>query len=293
MANWHPRAIDQIKYTWAASTRKLYNKMILDFKQFCQSKNYEFPPRRSGPVAHFLCDITDRVVKPSSYIKSATAALSAMYEGMGYENPTHTPDISNLKSALVKAGTKAPREPSKVMPREPFRNMFVSMPENQDLSVKDLRLKAVTLLALSVMLRPSDIAPKAVQYDPATETEHEVPFSTNSVDFHDDGSATLTFFGIKNDRTRTGFKVKLPPHEEPKLDPVKTLSEYISKTRHNRPLQSLPVFISLRQPYKALTSAGIADILNDSIAKAGLSGQGYSAKSFRPTGATAAVEGGG
>ena len=53
-----------------------------------------------------------------------------------------------------------------------------------------------------------------------------------------------------------------------------------------------PVFLSLNRPYKGLTATGIANILNKSIELVGLKSQGFSAKCFRPSGATSAVEAG-
>lgn len=55
---------------------------------------------------------------------------------------------------------------------------------------------------------------------------------------------------------------------------------------------SKPVFLTLNAPFKQLGSSGVAKVLDHAIHLAGLGGQGYTAKSFRPTGATAAVEAG-
>ena len=52
-----------------------------------------------------------------------------------------------------------------------------------------------------------------------------------------------------------------------------------------------PVFTPLNYPYSGLASGTIANILNAAIDLAGLVGLGYTAKSFRPTGATVAVQG--
>ena len=57
----------------------------------------------------------------------------------------------------------------------------------------------------------------------------------------------------------------------------------------HRPTQAKPVFLTLNRPYRALCASGIAKILVKAISYAGLDGLGYSAKSFRPTGATGAT----
>ena len=53
-----------------------------------------------------------------------------------------------------------------------------------------------------------------------------------------------------------------------------------------------PVFISLRAPYSTLSASGVAKILNECIKEAGLSESDFSARCFRPTGATAYVSSG-
>lgn len=59
-----------------------------------------------------------------------------------------------------------------------------------------------------------------------------------------------------------------------------------------RPCDNKPLFISLKQPYKALKSDTIGNYLEESISLAGLKDCGFTAKSFRPTGATLAMDAG-
>ncbi len=51
------------------------------------------------------------------------------------------------------------------MPVKPFKDLFMSWAENQDLYWPKLRLKCVTCLALILTLRPSDMGTKAVYLD--------------------------------------------------------------------------------------------------------------------------------
>ena len=52
------------------------------------------------------------------------------------------------------------------------------------------------------------------------------------------------------------------------------------------------MFITLKRPFKAISAQTVARILERAIVLAGLENQLYSAKSFRPMGATNAVESG-
>ena len=58
----------------------------------------------------------------------------------------------------------------------------------------------------------------------------------------------------------------------------------------NRSSVSDPLFLSLQKPFTAISATTVSSILGKLLKLAGL--QGYSAKDFRPTGATAAVEAG-
>ena len=49
------------------------------------------------------------------------------------------------------------------------------------------------------------------------------------------------------------------------------------------------VFLTLIKPFRAISGSTVSNILGNAIQLAGLEGQGYSAKFFRPSGATAAV----
>ena len=51
-----------------------------------------------------------------------------------------------------------------------------------------------------------------------------------------------------------------------------------------------PVFLALTHPFGGLKSSTIAKIMEQGIVQAGLSGLGFSAKSYRPTGATYAID---
>lgn len=99
----------------------------------------------------------------------------------------------------------------------------------------------------------------------------------------------MSLFGIINDTQRTGFQVLLPKSDISKLDPVQTLLDYIDRTDDKRAPNG-PAFLVLTSPYNALEASTVAKILEEFIALAGLAGKVFSAKSFRPTWATAAID---
>lgn len=268
----------------------LYDRLINKFKCFCDKIGTDFPPSSPSVVAAFLCDITDSSDRPRSQLASVSASLGCLYDGLGLPNIMADADIRKLVVALVKSGTSQPRQRSAVLPIQPFHDLFLRWPDNELLSIKDLRLKCITLLAFVTMLRPSDIAPRAQVFHPILDTVENVTFNVSQLDFHDDGSLSIMFHGIKNDYLRDGYSIHVPASSQVKLDPVRALRVYVAKTAEHRAGQG-PVFLTLARPFKALSSSSISKVLQSAISLAGLPAS-YTAKCFRPSGATYAIESG-
>ncbi len=209
---WSDRAASQISLHWATSTMSLYDRQINKYSSYCHSRVGQFPASHghSNVLADFLCQVADSSDRPESILKSSSAAISCYYHGLGMTSPMESRDIRTLMSALVKSGTKRPAGRTPVMPADVFYHLFKSWPDNMLLDISRLRLKAVTLLALSLMTRPSDMAPKATLFDSETGRKEQVVFARKQVQFHQDGAATFLFFGTKNDSARTGFEVRIP-----------------------------------------------------------------------------------
>ena len=75
-------------------------------------------------------------------------------------------------------------------------------------------------MALTLMIRPSHIAPRSVQFDKHTLGTSNWLFSTDNVTFTDLGAANIMFHSIKNDTAPYGFKVLMQPVQNDKLNPV-------------------------------------------------------------------------
>ena len=260
----------------------------MKLSEFCLRTNTPFPPVSTGQIAEFMCELADNSERPQSVLKSALAAISCLYKVKAADDISQRREVHDMKDALIKCATTRPMERSKVMPVKPFYKLFKSWPKNEDLSIKHLRLKVITLMALTLMLRPSDIAPKGTHVIGTDKTKYV--FSTDNIKQLADGGLMVTFFGTKNDTSRSGFEVHLPPSSDAEIDPCTALLCYIARTDDIRPLADKPVFLTLRKPFKAIDASTASDIMAESISLAGLGGQGYGPKCFRPTGATVAVE---
>lgn len=258
---------------------------------FCQSRNLDFSDETNTHViADFLCHISDRSDRPESIVKTCTAALNCMFESLGRCSPVNNPDIRRLVTGIIKSGTLAPMKRSQPMPTKSFVELFHSWGQNENMTIKQLRMKTITLLALVCMTRPSDLAPKGVNFNPKDFSVNNIVLSLDNIQFMPDGSLTIYFFGIKNDTSRSGFEVNIPTNtSDTVMDPVSCLRVYIDRTAAYRPSDTKPLFITLTAPYKAISSSTVSNILDEVINLAGLAGKGFKAKSFRPTGATLAV----
>ena len=287
---WADSAIAVFCEAWAPKTRALYNCMLKKCNNFCTSHSIPFPPASTKDLADFLMYLTQSSQAPRAQLNTAGAALTSLYNALHMHNFIHEPQIQLLITGAVKAGTSTPAKKSLVMPVAPLRHMLYSLGDNMQMDIDKLRLKALTSLALVCMLRPSDIAPRTNEVDATTGNSTRRIFGASQVRFRDN-AVTITFLGIKNDTSRSGFEVTLPASQDKLLDPVHTLQTYLLRTEAcRRQIDREPVFITLQEPYHAISADTARHILDNAINLAGLSGHGFSAKCFRPTGATYAVE---
>ena len=90
-----------------------------------------------------------------------SAAFTCYYDAIDSPSPA-SHNVQKMIKGSIKCGTVDPMIKSKVLPRQPFMDMFMKLPDNKELDMEYLHLKTITLLALSLMLRPSDLASKAV-----------------------------------------------------------------------------------------------------------------------------------
>ena len=288
---WNSQTALHVPFVLAKSTQQSYDRIISDIRVFCMKKDIVFPPVQSCDIADYLCHVAKKSDRPKSSLNSTMSALSALYHVLELPNPCNF-HVKSLYTALIKTHTKKARVRTKVMPIEPFHVLFKSWKSNHELSIKFLRLKCISLLAFAYMLRPSDIAPKSVSYDSDSDSFSLFVFSRSQVIFSDDGSLTITFFAIKNDGSRDGFDVTIPPCDDIMLDPVCALKDYMCRTSNFVDGDSSPVFVSLNKPFKAISAATVGSILAESIALAGLDSSVFTPKCFRPSGATRAVDNG-
>ena len=282
---WSDAAIQQFVMNCMPATWKTYNRQASMFMEFCHQAGLKATSATTATVADFMCSLAKLSTCPKALLNTTSAALSQLYRALGVPLPVNE-DIYKLLTGITKAETMQPMMQSEVMPRKPFITMFKEWGVNERLLTADLWLKAVTLLALTIMLRPSDIAPRSVHILQQGIVNSNV-FTHDKVFFMEQGMV-LYLHSVKNDYSRDGFRVCVNLASDPVICPVRTLEDYLERTSGAGPKG--PVFVSLKDVYKPVTVTVISGILNKAIKLAGLDSKVYSAKNFRPTSATAAVE---
>ena len=145
---WSEQAISRFLNNWAVTTRHAYNIAVNKFKVFCEEADTEFYEFSSATLADYLCWLASTSRRPRSVLNMALAAISQLTEAMGRPDPVNA-DISKLVTGLIKCETSAPMVRSKVMPVQPFLQLFESWPGNWCLKIEQLRLKTITLLAIA------------------------------------------------------------------------------------------------------------------------------------------------
>ena len=274
--NWPRQCIDKYNKFLAPSSLSQYNAYIKKFHTFC-ARNEFYEYQSLAAIVAFMNEEAEKSERPESMLKSVLSALKHWFRAKDVN--INFDLLENFSKALIRVDTVRPKGRTKILPIQLFVSLFKKWGENDNLSLKQLRQKAITLLAFAAMCRPSDIAPK-------------IGFFRHQLKFNDDGSLTINFFGTKTDSSRTGHEILIKKSSDHIICPVKTLQAYLCRTEQFVKEQNAPVFLTLNMPYAALSAAGVADTLNKSIEEAGLKNSGYSARSFRPTGATAYVTSG-
>ncbi|KAH3807332.1 hypothetical protein DPMN_135669 [Dreissena polymorpha] len=115
--------------------------------------------------------------------KTTLAAMALLFHTMGLESPTRFRDVNKLVTALIKSRTKQPMKRQRPMPVNAFVELFDQLGPNNQLHLRDLRMKAITLLALCAMTTPSDLAPKGKVFKPEDNSSSTMPILVHEVIF--------------------------------------------------------------------------------------------------------------
>ena len=274
----------------APETLARYQQIIVSLTNYCGGIHC----LDAASVSGFLEFTTRSTERPEATLRLARAAISFLADLQGRPAPDAAV-VRRVHTALVATRTTKPRQATPVADV----SMLVTYPKDlgstEELPINELRQKAITLLSITAFCRPSDLACVArpsVLPDTARGTTNLSVcsrFRMDSIKWIDEG-AELVFFGSKADKGMPGNTVLIERASDPDFCPITTLKAYINATATARlSVDDQPVFITLKKPYKGLSSSAIAQILSQVLKDSGQQ-QGVTARSIRPTGARKAIE---
>ena len=254
-----------------------YNNYLARFVTVCGKLGLR--SWRDASTAHvlvFLWTIARGLSRPSSSLDVAISALRLAFEALPTESPLDSPLISRMRKGLVASFTTRPRKPTEPLPVAPIRDWLRTLPANEALSVDALRMKCLTLAALVLIARPSDLC----RIDaPLLEFDHPDRLQWVQV----------SLLGFKNDYHADGAILRVEACSEPALCFVRCCHRLWNLVRTRFP-RSPSLFIDWASGCK-LSPAQVGVILKEACRHANLPPV-FSARNFRPGGATRGMEGG-
>ena len=105
---WSHSSASRCSHVLAQSTRDVYANLLNKLVEFCSLNNVAFPPSEAT-LADFLCYVASGSARPRSVLTNSLAAYS-WYCHVSDFNSCLSIDISDLKHALIKTSSTAPRK---------------------------------------------------------------------------------------------------------------------------------------------------------------------------------------
>lgn len=267
-------AFEILSSSWRSSTEKSYSSAWRKWMGWCHERKLDPFPTSITTVVEFLAYQFQQGFQYST-INTYRSALSATIAPIEGQQVGQHPLVCKLLQGMFNLRPPMPRYQSTWDVGIVVQHLKgLSPTEEQTLQV--LSKKLVTLLALANASRASDIHALDLQY-------HK--FSEEGVLFHIP-SLTKT---RRSGPPKTVFIAKF--EDDSSICPVRTLQVYIEKTKHLRKSGKnggLPLFISVRKPHEAVSSATISRWVKQVLTESGIPTDIFKAHSVRAASSTAA-----
>jgi hypothetical protein len=251
----------------ARNTLKHYNGYLARFAAFCHELGLgSWRDASTDHVLSFLAALAEGVGRPGPTLDAAIPALRLAFFA-AQVSPLDSPLVARLRKGLI-ADTLRVRAVTEPLPVLPLVRWLRTMPDTPHLSVQQLRVKCAALAAVVLIARPSDLTCVAL----------------DGIEFADDLSTmTVSLLAFKNDYHRDGAVLSVQACSEPKLCLVRAAHRLVREVRRRWPRAS-HLFVSDNDG-KPLKAASVSRLLKSACEAAGM-GERFSARNFRPGGAT-------
>lgn len=265
--------VESIEEARALGTRKSYASRIRQWEQWCEERGRIPLPADPTHVAAHIAYLGDQG-KSVSTIKTTLAALRALHEDKGFDDPTRVVGVRKTRQGLTRRIGAAPKKQAHALALDELKRMLDTCDTD---GVRDTRDRAVLLIGFAGALRRSEIAAFNVEHIGRKRS-----------------GLTIWIPSSKGDQEGEGDWVGIARGANKATCPVTALYDWLDLTewaagpvfrrvsRHDSiPLTDLP-----------LTGAAIDEIVQARAALAGLGDLAISGHSLRAGHATTAAEAG-
>lgn len=262
--------------SWRKPTQKAYDIYIRKWKDFAAETGVSPFYADITEIANFLAKLYDEGASFSA-LNTARSALSAFLPCTELGSVGSHPSICRVLKGAFERRPALPKyhdtwDPDKVL------NLLATWPEIQDLSLKQLSLRTVTLLVLLTGQRGHALWGMNVS---------DVRFGAND-------QQCMLFFSGKLKTTRAGYHTKPAvvqafPTEE-KLCPVRHLKEYIRRTQDKRKEGNGKLFLSYAKPWGEISRNTFSRWVKKVLSACGIDTTVYGSHSTRSAACSAVLE---
>jgi len=264
--------------SWRKKSARSYDSAFLKWASWCQERNTD---PISGPVSaviNFLADLFSQGYQYNS-LNSYRSAISSTHDHVDGSPIGQHPLVTRMMAGAFNSRPPKARY-SATWDVEIVLKYIISLGPNNNLSLKNLTLKTVMLLALTRPTRSVDL--KLLDVDLCRWTPEGVSFIPSG----------LTKQAKAGRRVSDYFFPKFS--ENTLICPVDSVKEYIKITEEFRKtdVRTTQLFLSFIRPHSAVSSSSIARWLKTLLAESGIDVSLFKAHSTRSASASAAAAAG-
>jgi integrase len=244
------------------STRNQYRSYIKRWFQFCADNNINSNNTKIKNVLSFLFELYKSGLGYSS-INTARSALSLLIPSINGQTIGNDQLVNRFVKGVFKLRPPAPRYEF-TWDVNCILKLFLSWPDNNDLSIKQLSIKLVALLALVTAQRVQCINSIMI---------NNISYNNNIMIIKIDKLLKTS----KPGSVQPSFE--FPPYQVVKLCVAKTINDYLNMTLNCRKYDEL--FLSLDKPYRPISNQTISRWLKEVLKLSGIDTNLFKAHSFR------------
>ena len=260
---------------WRKNTTSTYSSAWNKWVSWCEQREINPLSARLSSILEFLKDQFEEG-KAYRTINVYRSTLSALLPEIDKFTVGSHPLVSQLLKGIFNLRPPEPRY-SHTWQVSIVLDFLKSLGRNDDMDLKLLSFKLVTLLGLTAPDRSADLVKRDLRFR---------TFLPEGVAFELPGLSKTSRPG---DSPKHSFHATFA--QDLDLCPVQCLKSYEYRTRNSRPLddqQPNPLFLSYIQPYKPVSSASLARWIKSLLKLAGIDTGIFSAHSLRGAATSAA-----